>query len=284
MLHLKQEAFLAEYKLLQERIATRYGYSHLHFSVMHGNGNVFILVDESLNHVSHEHVNSHFAREMCGQMQAIKIDGISFLRRTEAGAKMTFFDRDGTAEPMCGNGLRCSALYAYHRGYITAQDRILTDDGIKPVEIRDGQVSVNIGHGREFQRLPNGHYFVFSSIPHLVIFVDDVLAIDVKKCGAAWRYNQELCEFLGHPEGIHVNFLQVESDLIRIRTYEVGVEDETLSCGSGVAGAAFVVNRVKKIPFPLRIQTNYGAMSVDENRQGLTISGIVEYLFTPSQA
>ena len=284
MLHLNQEAFQAEYKLLQERIATIYRHDLLHLSIMHGNGNVFILVDEHLNQLSRSLVNSHVTREMCEFFQTIKIDGISFLRRTEKDVKMTFFDRDGTAEPKCGNGLRCSTLYAYDRGYIASQDTILTDDGLKTVRIVDGRVFVGIGPGREFQDLKNGQYFVFSSVPHLVMFVDDVLKVDVKKCGAELRYNQELCERVGHPEGIHVNFLQEDTDRIRIRTYEVGVEDETLSCGSGVAGAAFVANRIKNVPFPIRMQTNCGVMQVDENQQGLVISGIVEYLFTPPQA
>lgn len=281
MLSLNCEAFQREYKMLQDHIANFYECDKLQFSVMHGNGNIFIIMDESLNHIPTMHVNSHFAREICEFFQTIRIDGISFLRQTDRHVKMTFFDRDGTEEPMCGNGLRCLALYAYDRKYITNHDAILTDDGLKNVNIRGGRVYVGVGHGREFQQVAEGQYFVFSSVPHLVLFVDDILDVDVKKCGAILRYNKELCESVGHPEGIHVNFLQDCADHVRIRTYEVGVEDETLSCGSGVAGSAFVMNRIKQLPFPIHMQTNYGEMRVDEDTHGLIISGLVEYLFTP---
>ena len=101
-----------------------------------------------------------------------------------------------------------------------------------------------LGSGREFRKVADDQYFVFSGLPHLVVLVDDVTLVDVQTVGSALRYDEWLCLMLGHPEGLHVDFMQRNLVRIRIRTYEVGVEDETLACGTGVAASAFVAHRV----------------------------------------
>ena len=109
--------------------------------------------------------------------------------------------------------------------------------------------------------------------------LDDLDAVDVKTAGAALRYDDQLCRQLNHPEGLHVDFMQRHRDGIRIRTYEVGVEDETLACGTGVAGSAYVAHRVWDLPYPLRVGVRGGEMKVDEAEHGLLISGVTGHLF-----
>src|SRR5262249_53722380 len=153
--------------------------------------------------------------------------------------------------------------------------------GEKWVSAIDARVRVGLGDGREFQKLSHERYFVFSGLPHLVVVVDDVDGVDVKKLGAALRYDDALCRRLRHPEGLHVDFMRQHGpDEISIRTYEVGVEDETLACGTGAAGSAFVANRAWLMPFPIRVRTRGGEMIVEENEHGLVIGGTAEYLFS----
>lgn len=279
MFDLEAQTLEQEIALLQRGTIDGLPLATLHFAIMHGNGNVILVLDEALSQLPRQYVSSRFARALCEQVQSVRVDGISFVRLVDGKVKMTFFDRDGTAEPMCGNGLRCSTQYAYDRGYIASQDQILTDDGRKPVAIEAGIVRVSLSHGRELARVADDRYFVFTSVAHLVILCDAIDTIDVTAVGRRYRYDAALCVALGHPEGLHVNFVQPAGDALLVRTYEVGVEDETLSCGTGVAAAAYIANRVLAWPFPVAVATRGGMMAVDEDQSGLLISGLVEYIF-----
>lgn len=278
MLDLGVQSITEEIILLQDTTIHDVPFASLSFAIMHGNGNVILVLDEQASALPIHNVNKAFARQLCNIFTTIKVDGIAFLRRTGDRIKMTFFDQDGTEEPMCGNGLRCSTRYAYDRGYIQASDTFLTDDGEKWVAVTDGVVQVSLGPGREFTDVSTGSYFVFSSVAHLVIIDSVIDAIDVKREGAAYRYDAELCARLKHPEGLHVNFLQPGDDHVYVRTYEVGVEDETRSCGSGAAAAGYIAQRVLGYSFPITIRTRGGDITVDQHGADLTISGLVEYI------
>jgi diaminopimelate epimerase len=256
----------------------------LKFSIMHGNGNVLAIVDEALSELGADELNGTFASKICQSFQALRVDGIAFLGTTGGKVRMTYFERDGTRSVMCGNALRCSARYAFEQGYLWAEDFVATDDGDKWVSVAPGKVQVTVGPARQFHRVDKDRYFIFSGLPHLVAFVDDLDGVDVRRDGAALRHDQALCARVGHPEGIHVDFVRQEPDGIRIRTYEVGVEDETLACGTGSAGSAFVASRALGLPLPMRVGTRGGDITVGESQHGLTISGTTEYLFSNIRA
>lgn len=280
MLNLNHQIFESEYIAFQRKILNRLGFKWLNLSIMHGNGNVLVILDEALSNLSANDINSTVAKEICETFYSIRIDGISFIRRIGERVKMTYYDRDGTHEPMCGNALRCSALYSYERKYIANEDFILTDDGEKWVSIAPDIVRVGLGTGRAFQKIADRQYFVFNGVAHVIVFVDNLEYIDVKKAGSALRNDKRICKLVNHPEGVHANFVQEGWDYIGVRTYEVGVEDETMACGTGVAGSAFIANRVRGVPFPIRVKTRCGDMMVNENEHGLIISGTVDYLFS----
>jgi len=274
------QALDAEYDSFRRGTCNGIKFDQLRFSIMHGNGNILVILDEALSGLRADDVDGVLARAVCQPFRSVRVDGISFLRTAGDQVRMTYFERDGTRSQMCGNALRCSTRYCSEHGYISTEDFIATDDGAKWVSASDGSVQVALGTGREFRRVASDRYFVFSGLPHLVVEVADLESLDVRTAGAALRYDDELCRQLNHPEGIHVDFMLNGPDEISIRTYEVGVEDETLACGTGVAASAFVVNKVWDLPFPVRVLTRGGRMTVDENEHGLLISGVTDYLLS----
>jgi diaminopimelate epimerase len=123
------------------------------------------------------------------------------------------------------------------------------------VSAAGGRARVCLGAAREFQRVAADRYFVFSGVAHLVVLLgadDDLEAIDVQTAGAALRHDDRLCRRLGHPEGLHVDFMRRHPRGVQIRTYEVGVEAETRACGTGSAAAAYVAGRVWGLACPGR--------------------------------
>jgi diaminopimelate epimerase len=260
-------------------------FAQLSFAVMHGNGNIILVVDEFLSGLSDHQIDSSLARTVCQAFQAVRIDGVAFVRTSGPRVRMTYFERDGTHSQMCGNALRCVTRYCAERAYIRSDEDIIdTDDGEKWVSARGGRIEVALGAGREFQRVGDGRYFAFSGLPHLVVFVDDLSAVDVRSAGRPLRYDEDLCRTLRHPEGLHVDFVQRKGAGIGVRTYEVGVEDETLACGTGVAASAYVANLVWGLRFPIPVDVPGGRMTVNQTERGLVISGTTEYLFTSIEA
>lgn len=283
MLDLDREILRAEYDDLRRRGIAGITMERLTFSIMHGNGNVILVVDEALSGLSGPQIGSELARELCGSFLGVRVDGIAFVRTGVEPVRMTYFERDGTHSQLCGNALRCVTRYGIEQGYLQADsDIVMTDDGPKWVSAAGGDIRVAVGAGREFQQVAANRYFVFSGLPHLVLLLgdlDDLSAIDVKTAGAALRYDDQLCRQLNHPEGLHVDFMQRHRAGIQIRTYEVGVEDETLACGTGVAGCAYIAHRVWEMPYPVRVTVRGGEMKVDETEHGLLISGLTGHLF-----
>jgi diaminopimelate epimerase len=278
----------AEYDRLRRRGVTGIDADRLALSIMHGNGNVIIVVDEALSGLADHHVHSDLARELCQAFHSVRVDGIAFVRTTVHPIRMTYFERDGTHSQMCGNAVRCVTRYGTERRYLRADsDVVATDDGLKWVSTADGTIRVALGAGRELQQLSPDRWFVFSGLPHLVLLLDDhddLDAVDVPTRGAELRYDEALCRRLGHPEGLHVDFVQRYGDGIRVRTYEVGVEDETLACGTGVGGSACVAHHAWGLPWPVRVTVRGGEMRVDDAEQGLLISGVTGHLFSTVSA
>jgi diaminopimelate epimerase len=274
----------AEYDLLRCRGVPGIAAERLSFSIMHGNGNVIIVVDEALSGLVGPEIGSDLARELCESFRGVRVDGIAFVRTSCRPLRMTYFDRDGTNATMCGNALRCVTQYGTEQGYLrTDEDIVMTDDGAKWVSAAGGAVRVAVGAGREFRQVAADRYFVFSGVAHLVVLLgagEDLDAVDVKRAGAALRYDDRLCRQLNHPEGLHVDFMQRRSDGIAIRTYEVGVEDETRACGTGSAGSAYVAHRAWGLPYPLRVVVRQGEIQVEETTHGLVISGVTGRLFS----
>jgi len=222
------------------------------FTKLHGNGNDFVLVDEMKGQIIPDEMKPDFSKAYCDRRFGIGGDGILFISKSaKADVRMRLFQPDGSEAEMCGNGIRCLAKYACDNGYTeTKAFKIETMAGIMPVRggyDNDGDFMATINMGTPVYEDTHkiGKYTVYSvntGVPHAVIFVDDVDAIDIMADAPEIRHN--VC----YKNGTNVNFVQVtgESD-IKIRTFERGVEGETLSCGTGSTASALIAAREGKV-------------------------------------
>ena len=237
------------------------------FTKMHGLGNDFILINCMKAQLENL---SELARKLCDRHSGIGADGLLLVLPSDRGDfRMRIFDSDGSEEDMCGNGMRCFAKYVYEKG-LTKKKRlnIETPAGIREATIQYGKVEsikVDMGSPRLKKRevpvifgdpetmlldeevnIPDYGKLrltaVNTGVAHAVLFVEDIEKTDVVGLGSLIRNFTEL-----FPLGINVNFAQVlERNHLRVRTYEQGVEDETLACGTGataVGVSAVLQNR-----------------------------------------
>lgn len=236
-----------------------------HFLKMQAAGNDFILIDEIRSMVVPDSERKEFVVRMCERHFGVGSDGVIFVRSSgKCDVRFMFYNPDGSEAEMCGNGLRCFVKYVYERGIARkSRIRVETRAGVIEAEpVLKGSIvkEVRLDMGRPSVRrrdIPvagspderfvdqtvqvNGSAYRITAVgmgnPHAVIFSDDVGKIDVPKEGRWIREHTSL-----FPNGMNVHFVQkVADDEFRIRTYERGVEDETLACGTGICASAVAV-------------------------------------------
>ena len=234
------------------------------FAKYEGAGNDFILIDNRNGVFTPE---PGLIARLCDRHFGIGADGVMTLTHSaEIDCSMRYYNADGSEGEMCGNGARCFTLFAEHLGiggetkFFDAADglhtaRILRTKGLAG-EIELGMIAV-----REI-RTGEGWWFLNTGVPHYVEFVDDLDSVDVVGRGRPIRY--DTARF---PQGTNVNFVQVSgTGTIRVRTYERGVENETLACGTGATAAAIVTS------FALQPETSRYAVSVPGGRLAVRFS------------
>ncbi|GAA5084293.1 diaminopimelate epimerase [Nocardia iowensis] len=248
--------------------------------VMHGNGNVIAILPAYRDPGTASH-RARLAREVCGRITAVRVDGVVFLRWTDSTARFWFHDRDGTYEPACGNGLRCAARLLSDIGWFNDEAEVLTDNGPRRIRMERGEPIVSVGTPREYRALGQAMFFVYTDIPHVVVLRERLAEVDVSTEGARLAHDDALCRMVGHPAGVHVDFVAVMASRIGVRTYEIGVEDETKACGTGAAAAAYVVHRLGLHPMPVEVRMRGGTLLVSAEGTELLITGQVDYLLRP---
>lgn len=201
------------------------------FTKMVASGNDFIVVEK----------NELSAKSACDRKFGIGADGVLVLEKSKvADIKMRIFNADGSEAEMCGNGARCAALFAARSKEISLE----TLAGIIKAEVSKDTVRINLTEPKGLKlNIPinvNGRKlrvnFINTGVPHAVIFVSGIEDIDVDAIGKAVRYHKEFA-----PKGTNVNFVEpLGKGAIRIRTYERGVEGETLACGTGSTASALI--------------------------------------------
>ena len=196
-----------------------------------GTGNDFVMIDNRNN--SFDKTNLNLIKKLCDRRFGIGADGLILIENiTDLDFNMIYYNADGS-KSFCGNGSRCAVAFARFLGIIEDQALFLSTDGEHEACInKNGEVSLKMRDVLEIEKGAD-YYFINTGSPHYIVEVDDVEPINVRKEGAAIRYNDRFKE-----EGTNVNFVKYLSDSLSIRTYERGVEDETLSCGTGVTASA----------------------------------------------
>lgn len=230
----------------------------LHFSKYQGTGNDFILIDDRKRLFPDDNVG--IIEKLCDRKFGIGADGLILIRDHEIlDFEMVFFNADGS-QSMCGNGSRCAVQFARHLGIIAEKTYFLSTDGEHHAFIEGEIVHLDIRPVEGVHR-KGEDFFINTGSPHHVKMVEDVTAYDVFKEGKAIRerYN---------PEGTNVNFVEVLGDKeIFVRTFERGVEDETLSCGTGVTACSIAMS-YKSMANPIKVKTLGGELSVSFEKTG----------------
>lgn len=227
------------------------------FSKMHGAGNDFIVIDETSETCIKD---IDFIKNISHRERGIGADGVIFLSalsNCSADVAMKFYNSDGCIADMCGNGLRCVALFSKLHLVDKLNISVVTDAGILQTRILSNsniEIEVPIVEPIKEMRVDNVDcYFVNSGVPHIVFFLDDINDIDVEKMGYYYRNHSQF-----QPNGVNVNFVTIQDDKgpLLIRTYERGVESETAACGTGIAAAAIAFakkqNKIQEIGFITR--------------------------------
>ena len=240
---------------------------------MDGCGNSFLVVDEIKTPLA------QYDRTKISNALAVQhnTDGILYIDHHLGMPTMKIFDRYGTEETMCGNGLRCATRY-FRDQYISSNVfPIATGDGIKEVTVDNELVEVNLGSARDYCQLSDKFHFVFTGVPHLVVISNEMSLESARTLGKLLREDKSLCNSVNHPEGVNVNFIWRTPEGIAVRTYEVGVEDVTLSCGTGSAASAYVAAKVYGLSLPIATQSLGGKLEIRDIGGELSIRGITCY-------
>lgn len=244
-----------------------------------GTGNDFIIVDNRLQTIDKN--NTERIKRLCDRRFGIGADGFILLENdNNSDFKMVYYNADGNESSMCGNGGRCIVAFAKFLNIIENQTKFVAIDGIHKAKIENEIVHLQMQDVTEIQTFEN-HQFLDTGSPHHVELVSELADYDVKIRGSIIRYGEAYLE-----AGSNVNFVeQLSTDSFAVRTYERGVEDETLSCGTGVTAVALAMHKsgkTKSEDVSLKVQG--GKLKVTFNRNGegynnIWLVGLTEQVF-----
>lgn len=225
------------------------------FSKLHGAGNDFILLDNRQGVFPYD-----YAKFLCQRRLSIGADGVILVEHSEiADLRMRIFNADGSEAEMCGNGARCFYRYLQQIDGVQGEIKVQTTERIIRLKSDKDAVAVSMGAATELQwdlavDLDDQHrlgHHLNTGVPHFVCFVDS-LNVDVMGDGRRLRRHA-----MFEPKGVNVNWVQLGSPL-KLRTYERGVEAETLACGTGATAAALAAAKVYQLQSPIEVQVASG--------------------------
>jgi diaminopimelate epimerase len=261
------------------------------FYKIHGTGNDFVFIDNRQDLFDAK--DPWFIRDLCRPHTGIGCDGLLLLENSDiAGFRMRYFNSDGCESEMCANGSRCISHMAFLLGIVDKKHSFEAGDGVHLSEIVEKErvrVEVLLQQKTDFRtfpvdfKLPNSISFINflnTGVPHLILGCQDVSTAPVDVLGKALRFHSYYA-----PEGTNVNFVQLVKDnesLLKVRTYERGVDAETLSCGSGVtASAVSYADKIKIDSKQIKIETKGGNLFVSftEDQKKIFLEGPVKVIF-----
>lgn len=239
------------------------------FYKYHGAGNDFIILD---NRQLDFDDKPDFIRTLCQRRTGIGADGLILINPSQQQGidfEMRYFNANGYEGSMCGNGGRCALAFAHKRGIIEGEGIFVGMDGIHKGSIikdlgREVEVLLHMIDVDKIVPFEDG-LFLDTGSPHVVKFVDDIHRLDVISEGKRIRHHSHF------PEGTNVNFVEINEDYIFVRTFERGVEDETLSCGTGVTASSLAYSLLHPCS-TVHVKTRGGTFTLafDKKETGFT--------------
>ncbi|MCA9734429.1 MAG: diaminopimelate epimerase [Deferribacteres bacterium] len=240
-----------------------------HFTKLSATGNDFILIDNREKQFQGDEYT--LFKNMCTRRTGIGADGILLIENSEkADFKMRYYNADGYEAEMCGNGARASAYYANTNFIFKAAIKFEVSGEIYTATVDGTYVALLMQTPTGVKIFPKivetneftEGAFLFIGVPHYVLFVDDVDLVDVEKIGSYY------CEHPAfNPHKTNVNFVARNKNEFKIRTYERGVYNETLSCGTGTVASAFTITQTQGKNLPLTFNSRGGKLTVDIDRE-----------------
>jgi diaminopimelate epimerase len=260
----------------------------LRFTKMNGAGNDFVMID---NRAGDVRLQAEQIVRICDRHRGVGADGILLLEKGSNGAdfRMRYYNRDGGEAEMCGNGARCFARFAKKVAGAPERISFQTPAGLIGARLHGDLVTLNMSDPTDLRlnlRLQiDGEeavvHYINSGVPHVVVPVARLDVVHVFTQGAAIRRHKKFS-----PQGANVNFIEKRgAQKILVRTYERGVEDETLACGTGVVASALIFAVTEKVDGPVSVTVRSGSeLSVDFKRAGnqfrnVTLTGPAEFAF-----
>jgi len=239
------------------------------FNKYEGTGNDFIIIngDAFPGLVADPPV----IKKLCDRRFGIGADGLILVEKCSGyDFRMSYFNSDGSPGAMCGNGGRCASHFAMRQITGFRNLKFIADDGAHTAKlVNDNIIELSIRDVDETRETPDG-IMMNTGVPHLVVFADDIEDTDLVAFARPLRYSSRYA-----PEGVNVDLASVTGDILTVRTYERGVEDETLSCGTGVTAsaiAAAITGRI--VTEEVRVKVRGGNLSVRLSLTGTGASGI----------
>ncbi len=275
------------------RIELRYVPEKIPFIKYTATGNDFILIDNRARQFTGGETNLFF--DLCARKTGVGADGMLLIeapRRADCDFTMRYFNRDGCESEMCGNGARASAYHAATHGLAETRMQFEVSGDVYQAEVSRDRVTLRMQEPRDLRlqvevlhtltvpastRITEGGY-VNTGVPHVVLFAEAVEQIDVESLGRALRHHPAFM-----PAGTNANFVEISGEsCLKIRTYERGVEEETLACGTGAVASALLAHRVHGVNFPIRLLTRGGELVVsrEAHSKRLLLAGQVKRVFT----
>ena len=234
----------------------------IEFFKMSGSGNDFILIDNRNQSLDVGDITD-FVKTVCERKVSVGADGLILIENSDcADFRWRFFNADGSEVEMCGNGGRCAARFATIHGIAKEKLSFETQAGIIDAEVRGDVVKLRLTDPHQMrldfsiliEEQPSEVSFINTGVPHVVHFVKNLDMFDVFAVGRKIRYHSEF-----QPAGTNANFVEsIDRHTIRVRTYERGVEDETLACGTGAVASALISSAKGLVESPVDVQVQSG--------------------------
>ena len=255
----------------------------IEFYKYQGTGNDFVMIDNRTNFFPKEDIQ--LIERLCDRRFGIGADGLILLENdSDTDFRMVYYNSDGNESSMCGNGGRCLVAFANQLGVISNQAIFMATDGLHHASVgNDAIVSLQMIDVDEIQK-KDSYTFLNTGSPHHVQIVEDLKNYNVKDSGASIRYGELYGE-----KGSNVNFVKkIDEDTFSVRTYERGVEDETLACGTGVTAVAIAMNATGETDkTSINLNVEGGKLNVSFDKMGdhftnVFLTGPAKFVFKGS--